>query len=68
MKAMKAKAIKPPTTPPTIAPTWVTFEPDDCRGVCEVATGLAAAVEVEREAEEVKGRLGMEARLENEGV
>jgi len=55
----------------------VTFEPADCWGawdaVGEADAGIAdaefeVAVEVELEAEEVKGRLGMEARLANEGL
>ena len=50
IRVMKTRASKPPTTPPTIAPTGVCFEP------------------VEVEVGAVKKRLGMEARLENEGV
>jgi hypothetical protein len=61
---MKTSASNPPTTPPTIAPTGVcfTFEP---AGVCETCDAVG---EAEIEAEAVKTRLGMEARLENEGV
>ena len=53
-RGMKTSANNPPTTPPTIAPTRVC---DD-----------EAEVEPEVEAGGVKTRVGMEARLENEGV
>ena len=61
---MKTSASNPPTTPPTIAPTGVCFEPAD---VCETCDAVGEA-EAEVEAGAVKTRLGMEARLENEGV
>jgi len=54
---MKTSASNPPTTLPTIAPTVV----------CETCDAVEEA-EAEVEAGEVKTRLGMEARLENEGV
>jgi len=78
MKVKKTNASSPPTAPPTTAPTGVVFEPDDCGGTCddvgEPALELETEVEVEPEAkvepeaEVVKTRLGMEARLANEGL
>jgi len=49
---MTTNASNPPTTPPTIAPTGVCFE----------------LAEAEVDAGAVKTRLGMEARLGNDGV
>ena len=67
---MKTSASNPPTTPPTIAPTGFWLEPAD---VCETSGSVgetfdAVGAEAEVEAGGVKTRLGMEARLENEGV
>jgi hypothetical protein len=52
IRGIKTSTSNPPTTPPTIAPTGVCFR----------------EAEAEVEAGAVKTRLGMEARLENEGV
>jgi hypothetical protein len=61
IRGMKTNASNPPTTPPTIAPTGVFLE------LCETCDAVGEA-EAEVEAGAVKTRLGMEARLENEGV
>ena len=55
---MKTSASNPPIAPPTIAPTAMCFEPAD----------LWAEDPDEVNAGAVKTRLGIEARLENEGV
>ena len=72
MKVKKTNASSPPTAPPTTAPTSVECELADCRGRCnavwEAAPELCNEVEVEPEAVVVKTRLGMEARLANEGL
>ena len=52
IRGMTTSTSNPPITPPTIAPTGACFE----------------LAEAEVEAGEVKTRLGMEARSENEGV
>ena len=70
---MKTSASNPPTTPPTIAPTGVCPEPADVCETCDAVGEAEAEVEraeaeVEVETGAVKTRLGIEARLENEGV
>jgi len=78
-RVKSANASNPPTAPPTAAPTGVILELADCWGICdavgetcdavgETAPDLEAEVEVEPEAAGVKARLGLEARLANEGL
>jgi len=71
-KVKKANASNPPMTPPTIAPASFACEPADCWGGYDAAveTGpeLCDEVEVKLGAVVVKTRLGIEARLANEGV
>jgi len=62
---MKTSASNPPTIPPTIAPTGVCFEAAEFWKTCD---DIGEADEAEVEAGGIKTRVGMEARLENEGV
>jgi len=63
---MNTSASNPPTTLPTIAPTGLCFKFEPAV-VCETCDAVGEA-EAEVEAGAIKTRLGMEARLENEGV
>ena len=73
IRGMKTSASNPspPTAPPTIVPTGVCLELAD---VCEASDAVGETCDAvvragaEVEAGGVKTRLGMEARLENEGV